>query len=225
MSLTNFKPRRLDYIIKIVFADEGQVLETKAMRRMVVGKTQIVAIELFAVTATYIVLFTFTFSVIMPAQSVLFTFLPMNISLLFLPHGVRILAIYLYGWRAALYLLPAHLATWAYLYFYLGSEQSISSAVLSIAASLLAMLIVFQKVEGVNSVTKKDDWKRILLAGAIASLLNGLGHATLYGMAGGLNMEWIMITLGFMIGDVSGLFFLMVIMIYVFRLIGHKTAS
>jgi len=225
MSLTNFKPRRLDYIIKIVFADEGQVLETKAMRRMVVGKTQIVAIELFAVTATYIVLFTFTFSVIMPAQSVLFTFLPMNISLLFLPHGVRILAIYLYGWRAALYLLPAHLATWAYLYFYLGSEQSISSAVVSIAASLLAMLIVFQKVEGVNSVTKKDDWKRILLAGAIASLLNGLGHATLYGMAGGLNMEWIMITLGFMIGDVSGLFFLMVIMIYVFRLIGHKTAS
>ena len=192
---------------------------------MMVGKTQTVAIELFAVSAAYIVLFTLTFSVIMPAQSVLFTFLPMNISLLFLPHGVRILAIYLYGWRAALYLLPAHLATWAYLYFYLGSEQSISSAVVSIAASLLAVLIVFQKVQGVTSVAKTDDWKRILLAGAIASLLNGLGHATLYGMAGGLNMEWIMITLGFMIGDVSGLFFLMVIMIYVFRSIGHKTAS
>ena len=155
----------------------------------------------------------------------IFTFLPMNISLLFLPHGVRILAIYLYGWRAALYLLPGHLATWAYLYFYLGSEQSISAAVVSIAASLLAMLIVFQKVEGVTSVTKKDDWKGILLAGAIASLLNGLGHATLYGTAGGINVEWIIITLGFMIGDVSGLFFLMVIMIYVFRLIDRKTAS
>ena len=192
---------------------------------MMVGKIHTVAIELFAVTATYIVLFTFTFSVIMPAQSIIFTLLPMNISLLFLPHGVRILAIYLYGWRAALYLLPAHLATWAYLYFYLGSEQSISSSVVSIAASLLAMLIVFQKVEGVASVTKNDDWKGILLAGAIASLLNGLGHATLYGTAGGINMEWIMITLGFMIGDVSGLFFLMVIMIYVFRLIDRKTAS
>lgn len=216
---------RLDDIVQIVLAAEGQVLTTKAMRRMVVGRSKVVAVELFAVTAAYIVLFTLTFSVIMPAQSVLFTFLPMNISLLFLPHGVRILAIYLYGWRAALYLLPGHLATWAYLYFYLGSEQSISSAVVSIAASLLAMLIVFQKVEGVTSVTKKDDWKGILLAGAIASLLNGLGHATLYGMAGGLNMEWIMITLGFMIGDVSGLFFLMVIMIYVFRLIDRKTAS
>ena len=38
-------------------------------------------------------------------------------------------------------------------------------------------------------------------------------------------MEWIMITLGFMIGDVSGLFFLMVVMIYVFRLIDYKKAS
>ena len=212
-------------MVKYFFAAEGQVLATKAMRRMMVGKIHTVAIELFAVTATYIVLFTFTFSVIMPAQSIIFTLLPMNISLLFLPHGVRILAIYLYGWRAALYLLPAHLATWAYLYFYLGSEQSISSSVVSIAASLLAMLIVFEKVEGVNLVTKNDDWKGILLAGAIASLLNGLGHATLYGTAGGINMEWIMITLGFMIGDVSGLFFLMVIMIYVFRLIDRKTAS
>ena len=63
---------------------------------MMVGKTQTVAIELFAVSAAYIVLFTFTFSVIMPAQSIIFTLLPLNISLLFLPHGVRILAIYLY---------------------------------------------------------------------------------------------------------------------------------
>ena len=192
---------------------------------MAVSKIRTSALQLSVVSTAYIALFALTFSVIMPVQGVIFTFLPMNISLLFLPHGVRILAIYLYGWRAALYLLPGHLATWAYLYFYLGSEQSISSAVVSIAASLLAMLIVFQKVEGVTSVTKKDDWKGILLAGAIASLLNGLGHATLYGMAGGLNMEWIMITLGFMIGDVSGLFFLMVIMIYVFRLIDRKTAS
>ena len=192
---------------------------------MMVGKTQTVAIELFAVSAAYIVLFTLTFVVIMPMQSVIVKFLPMNISLLFLPHGVRILAIYLYGWRGALYLLPAHMATWAYLFFYLGSEQSISSSVVSIVASLLAMLIIFRKVEGLASVTKKDDWKGILLAGAIASLMNGLGHATLYGMADGLNMEWIMITLGFMIGDVSGLFFLMVIMIYAFRLIGHNQVS
>ena len=188
-------------------------------------KVKTLLLELFAVSAAYIVLFTFTFSVIMPAQSIIFTLLPMNISLLFLPHGVRILAIYLYGWRAALYLFPAHLATWAYLYFYLGSEQSISASIVSILASLLAMLIVFQKAEGVTSVTKKGDWKGILLAGAIASLLNGLGHATLYGTAGGLNMEWIMITLGFMIGDVSGLFFLMLVMIYVFRLIDYKKAS
>jgi len=197
------------------------------MGRMgIVGrKVKTLLLELFAVSAAYIVLFTFTFSVIMPAQSIIFTLLPMNISLLFLPHGVRILAIYLYGWRAVLHLFPAHLATWAYLYFYLGSEQSISASIVSILASLLAMLIVFQKAEGVTSVTKKGDWKGILLAGAIASLLNGLGHATLYGTAGGLNMEWIMITLGFMIGDVSGLFFLMIVMIYVFRLIDYKKAN
>ena len=192
---------------------------------MAVSKIRIPALQLVVVSTAYIALFALTFSVIMPVQGVIFTFLPMNISLLFLPHGVRILALYLYGWRAALYLFPAHLVTWAYLKFHLGSEQSISSGGVSILASLLAMLIVFQKVQGVTSVAKKDDWKRILIAGAVASLLNGLGHATLYGDVSSLTVDWIMITLGFMIGDVSGLFFLMVIMIYVFRLIGPMKAQ
>ena len=192
---------------------------------MAVSKMRTPALQLLVVSAAYIALFALTFSIIMPAQGVLFTFLPMNISLLFLPHGVRILALYLYGWRAAFYLFPAHLVTWAYLHFHLGSEQSISSGGVSILASLVAMLIVFQKVQGVTSVAKKDDWKRILIAGALASLLNGLGHATLYGDVSSLNVDWIMITLGFMIGDVSGLFCLMVIMIYVFRLIGPVKAQ
>lgn len=79
----------------------------------------------FVVTLAYITLFAMTFLFVMPTQGEYFHWLPMNISLLFLPHGVRLLSIYLFGWKALFYLLPGHIITWAYQSFMLDSEQDI----------------------------------------------------------------------------------------------------
>ena len=49
------------------------------------------------VTIAYVILFVVTFGALMPIQAQFFDWLPMSISLLFLPHGVRVLAVYLYG--------------------------------------------------------------------------------------------------------------------------------
>lgn len=97
----------------------------------------------FFVTIAYILLFLLTFGIFMPYQSLFVTWLPLNISLFFLPHGVRILAVYLYGWKSIFYLLPGHLITWAYLSFILDSELDIFSSLISIFCSFLSVSLMF----------------------------------------------------------------------------------
>jgi|GEM_PF-3120151 len=128
---------------------------------------------------------------------------------------VRLLTIYLYGWRAIFYLLPGHLLTWSYLWFVLQSEQDISASLISILAGFLAVCLVFRTWNYHSDSELRSHWKLIILAGVLASIGNGLGHATLYGLQ--LDVNWLILALGFLIGDVSGLFFLMVTLILINR--------
>ena len=169
------------------------------------------------VTIAYCSLFLFTFAVLMPLQDIFFYWLPMSISLLFLPHGVRILTTYFYGWKSIFYLLPGHLITWAYLKYALESEQDVYSVLISISASFLAVCLVFRSWSSHSDSQLGSHWKLIVLAGALASLGNGLGHALLYGNL--IDTAFISLTLGYLIGDVSGLFFLMLALIFVNRLV------
>jgi hypothetical protein len=163
------------------------------------------------VTIAYVILFVVTFGALMPIQAQFFDWLSMSISLLFLPHGVRVLAVYLYGWRAILYLLPGHLVTWGYLRVFLESEQGIYSALISICASFLAVCLVFRSWSSHSDSQLRSHWLLIIIAGAVASIGNGLGHAIWHGSQ--LDATWITLMLGFFIGDVSGLFFLLLLLI------------
>ena len=169
----------------------------------------------FIVTIAYSSLFLFTFAVLMPLQDVFFYWLPMSISLLFLPHGVRILTAYFFGWKSILYLLPGHVITWAYLKFVLESEQDVYSTLISISASFLAICLVFRSWSCHSDSQLRSHWKLIVAAGALASLGNGLGHAFLYGDL--IDTAFMLLTIGYLIGDVSGLFFLMLALIFVSR--------
>jgi len=164
------------------------------------------------VTVAYCSLFLFTFAAVMPLQAVFLYWLPMNISLLFLPHGVRLLTVYFYGWKAIFYLLPGHLITWSYLWFVLGSEQAVLAPVISILASFLAVCLAFRSWTSHSDSELRSHWKLILMAGVVASLGNGLGHALLYG--GQVDIAWLSLQIGFLIGDVSGLFFLLLALIF-----------
>ena len=169
----------------------------------------------FIVTIAYCSLFLFTFAVLMPLQDVFFYWLPMNVSLLFLPHGVRILTAYFYGWKSMLYLLPGHVITWAYLRFALESEQNVYSSLVSISASFLAVCVVFRSWSSHSDSQLRSHWKLIVGAGALASFGNGIGHAFLYGHL--IDTAFISLTVGYLIGDVSGLFFLMLTLIVMNR--------
>lgn len=164
------------------------------------------------VTFMYIAAFAITFSIFIPLQSNYIINLPMNISLLFLPHGIRIITVYLYGWKSIFYLLPGHIITWSYLWYSLQSEQHIFSCCISILSSFLAMCITFQSWNGRSEHQAQHDWKLLLAAGAIASLGNGIGHAILYGQDFSVDLPFLVA--GYMIGDLSGLFGLMVAFIF-----------
>ncbi len=56
------------------------------------------------ISVAYIIMFSLTFGFIFPLQQVLFSGVSAQIGLLFLPHGVRVLTLYFYGWRGMLYL-------------------------------------------------------------------------------------------------------------------------
>jgi hypothetical protein len=169
----------------------------------------------FVVTLAYVALFAVTFLFVMPVQGAYFHWLPMNISLLFLPHGVRLLSIYIFGWKALFYLLPGHILTWAYQSFMLGSEQDILSAIVSITASFFAVCLVFRTWTRHSESELRSHWQLILIAGALASIGNGLGHAFIYG--GQLDVTWLTLVGGYVVGDVTGLFVLLMALIFVSR--------
>lgn len=71
------------------------------------------------VSVVYIVTFSLTFGFVLPLQQLLFSGVSTQVSLLFLPHGVRVLTLYFYGWRGMFYLLPV-----SYLMILLSVEQT-----------------------------------------------------------------------------------------------------
>ena len=69
-------------------------------------------IEAFLVFVGYTAAYTLTLGFVYPMQKILLPENSLMASLLFLPHGVRAIAFFLFGIRATLYLLPAHYAMW-----------------------------------------------------------------------------------------------------------------
>ena len=64
------------------------------------------------VSLAYITSYTLTNGFIVPLQSMLLPSYTTTISLLFLPHGIRVLAAYYYGWKAFFYLIPSTYLMW-----------------------------------------------------------------------------------------------------------------
>lgn len=166
------------------------------------------------VTIAYLVAFALTTAVIAPIQSIYLSAVPPAISLLFLPHGVRILAAYFFGWHSILYLIPS-----GYLTHFLWIEtQGVDLDLTAPMVSIIASYIGVQSISLIPSIGFRDfnmsAWKWLLLAGFLGSIFNGLGH-------GLLQNEFSLSTqiLGYAIGDVSGQFALMIALIYYFRYI------
>jgi len=169
--------------------------------------------DLGVISAAYIVAFTLMLGLVTPLQSILLPEITQYVSLLFLPHGVRVLALHYYGWKAIIYLLPSSTLMWFVVNF--GTE--LDASLVAIIVSLLACYVGVGAVRWITKVSEDDyqswSWKMLLLAGAICSILNSLSLSFLHFSAPDPSL-----ILGYIIGDTAGMAGTMVALIYVFKM-------
>jgi len=158
---------------------------------------------------------------ITPIQQAFFKDITIFASLVYLPHGVRVLATWLWGWKAffALYagsflsdliFTPEHVQT------LLQDALLISIAVGSVSA-LLAFEVL--RLLGRNlyaNGTRIMNWKWLLAVGAMASVINSVGQTYVY--SGVILPDHALPVLAtYATGDLIGLFVSMLALMMVFR--------
>ncbi|MBK5945964.1 hypothetical protein CCR83_05730 [Rhodobacter veldkampii DSM 11550] len=167
---------------------------------------------LMVVFAAYIVAFKLSFNVFYPVQDALLPAFQGHAMLVFLPHGVKVLAAWLYGWKSLLLLLPGA-ATVHFLLF--GSDGLSFPEVMSplVGASCGAAafaLLRLVRLDARPGAPRRLDWKVVLAAGATSSVLNSVGTCWANGVAGAS-------VFAYLLGDLLGTVVLMVGLMLVFR--------
>ena len=165
------------------------------------------------VSVGYISAYTITSGLVMPLQKILAPQLPIVFSVLFLPHGIRVLAVCFLGWRGLLYLLPSSYLMWATSVY----GNSIDLAVLSPVASLVVVYVAVRMVKTYHGSRNKAvfdfSWKECLVIAAIASVLNGITLSMLYDS----EINWILM-IGYSSGDMAGQIVLLLLIVALMRL-------
>ena len=163
----------------------------------------------------YVISCSLTIGLVLPFQQMLFVNFSINIGLLFLPHGIRILAFYYFGWRAIFYLLPA-----GFLMMILSNQMGTSLHLLSSIASLISCYVGFHVASLIiNAQTRFPSirsWKFLVFAGTLSSLFNGLVLSVLHH-----NDALIATAVGYIVGDVMGLIVCLLLLLYGFRLFAN----
>jgi uncharacterized membrane protein len=139
---------------------------------------------------------------------------------MFLPHGVRILALYFYGWRGILYLLPT-----CWLTALLAQEQTGVNLISSIVSLLCCYLgVQFVRILFSDNVSVSfgvKDWKLLFWGGIVGSVFNGFGLTLLNQTHKSTvdNSALLLEVMGFVVGDLLGLMFCLLSIVYLFRMI------
>ena len=133
-------------------------------------------------------------------------------SLLFFPHGVRVLSAWAFGWRSLPFLLPV---TYLSNYLNFGADgfqiENILAASFGVTCAILSFW--FLALIGLDfrlGRARDENWKNIALVGCFASMLNSAGKSYFYG-----NPPFIGASLFF--GDVAGMLATMLILMLAFR--------
>ncbi|WP_424832658.1 hypothetical protein [Ruegeria sp.] len=168
--------------------------------------------DTFFASLAYVVASLLTFEVLMPLQNVFFPEYPSHASLLFLPHGVRVLAAWLLGWRAIFALLPGVFLVFAMVG---GWDVLLPSRLLAIVIAVTTVPAVFYACRWVGwdlfpHPNRQPCWSCVMGVGVITSVLVAILTNLAFGSA---TIEYF----AYLIGDISGLFFLMLVLYFSFR--------
>lgn len=178
------------------------------------------AVNATIVTAAFVLSYQLVGYVIDPIQSVFLT--TGYASLLFLPHGVRVLAVFLYGpGPASVYLLIAALVSLSISLNPMeksGLTITMQTFTSAFCAPLAYQLLKFSfgsdhiSLGSVNART----WRGILMVIIVSSLLNGLFQTLSIGL-GDTGIADVVLALKYTVGDIFGAIFVLFVANYLLR--------
>jgi hypothetical protein len=172
------------------------------------------------VSLAYLAAYFLTFTVVMPLQTRYVSGIADGLSLLFLPHGVRVLATWLLGWRSVLAIMPANV--FVYFVLYAGHpDVSWPEIIIGILFTATIVPLTFEVMTrlGIADLYARGGPPRVrpvMLAGIVASIPNA---AFLSAILSGNAYSFI----GVIIGDVMGMIVLLLALLYVFRFYLDRT--
>tara|TARA_B110000046_G_scaffold84262_1_gene92332 strand:+ start:134 stop:700 length:567 start_codon:yes stop_codon:yes gene_type:complete len=173
----------------------------------------------------YLALHFFQLFVIFPLEEKYGSDLTWLASLFFLPHLVRVLAVWMLGPLAFFALLPADII----IHFIVHSGRQLTDIqilVPLVASGCAVIAFEFFKFAGINlymTATNSSNWRPLLLIGAVASVLNSLGTSLLYQDLTVSENSLILVS-RYLIGDVLGLFIGLFILMVIMRLLRLNAA-
>lgn len=173
------------------------------------------------ITASYIICHGLTAWGITPVQALFLPEVTIFASLVYLPHGVRVLSVWLFGWKAVLPLAAG--AFLSELMFTSANVRQLMQPVLlqSIAVGAFSGLITFEVLRFAGQSlyagqSRRIAWKWLLAVGAIASVLNSIGQSAVFsGLIFPGGQPSVMAV--YAAGDLIGLAVCMVALMLIFR--------
>ena len=147
-------------------------------------------------------------------------------SVLFLPHAVRVLSVWLIGPKAFFALFPASLFI---SFLYLRHEYDTFTLRLIALWGALSAVISFEflRYVGFNVYPKNTasiNWRLLVFAGCLASFINCLGGAFLKSK-GLTTVEILELMTRYLIGDIGGLLFCLVVLMLALRYLRFSVGS
>ena len=164
------------------------------------------------ITIAYVAVYSLMEGIVAPLQKMVAPELSQVVSLLFLPHGIRVLTLYYFGWRGIYYLVPGSLISWFLMVYGQNQPLHLASSFVSLLACYLGVSLVRAILGEREASFTGFSWRNMLAAGFCASLLNSAGLSLLH-----FDTPPLVILLGYVFGDVMGQAVLMIILIFIFK--------
>lgn len=173
------------------------------------------------VVAAYILAHGVTASVVTPVQSIFMPEYTVFASLIYLPHGVRVLATWAFGWKA----IPALIigvSMSAWLFSPTHDLDFLKPALMmGILVGAFSAFLAFELVRRVGydcyfGSSRNLNWKAMMIIGAIPSIINSVGQTIVF--SGLLGLDRLPVSLAiYAVGDLVGLIVCMVVLMLCFR--------
>ena len=176
--------------------------------------------EVTVIFVAFVTAFTFVGFVVEPVQQHLLSSSTMAGSLMFIPHGIRVLAAWLCGVRAILPLIAAELFSGVLIW---QPDVGLDALLGSSMVGGLCVYLTFElfRLAGIELRPDGKDpalanWRSLILLASFASVFNSVGKQIFFGSLAPLTDEVLMLAM-FWIGDTVGTFACLLLLIAIRR--------